>query len=426
MTGVDAGRHPRRTRRTGRPAGTVGRMAQHPARQGTQQRRCLAAAAALVVATLAVAACTSSTPSASTSAVGSVASGTVPTLGSNASSTSSPPVPVPAPVPAPVQAQVGSPSVIATGLAGAWGLVFLPDGSALASERDSHRIVRIAPAADPAQSAKITAVGTVPGVADNSGEGGLLGLALSPTFAADGFVFAYLTAAADNRVVRMTYSAGALSAPTPIFTGIPKAGNHDGGRIAFGPDGLLYVTAGDANQKDRAPDRTYLGGKVLRMTADGKPAPGNPDPSSVVFTIGHRNPQGLAWGPDGRLYEAEFGQKRTRRDQSAGRRAELRLAHRRGHQRPRPERSDPSAPDVAYRRRLAVGPHLRRRFALARRAQGRTALPDSGSGRWRPGLADVIAGRSVWTSAQRSDRTRRGPVGHHLEQGRTRSTDGRR
>ena len=142
----------------------------------------------------------------------------------------------------------------------------------------------------------------------NSGEGGLLGIALSPNFATDAYVYAYLTSATDNRIVRMTYRDGTLGAPSPVFTGIPKAGIHNGGRIAFGPDGMLYATAGDASQKDRAQDLDYLGGKVLRMTPDGQPAPGNPFPGSVVYTLGHRNPQGLAWGPDGSLYEAEFGQ----------------------------------------------------------------------------------------------------------------------
>ena len=154
----------------------------------------------------------------------------------------------------------------------------------------------------------MTPIGVVPGVADNSGEGGLLGIALSPAFAADSYIYAYLTSASDNRVVRMTYRDGTLGAPSPVFTGIPKAGIHNGGRIAFGPDGLLYVTAGDASQKDRAQDLSYLGGKVLRMTPDGQPAPGNPFAGSVVYTYGHRNPQGLAWAPDGTLYEAEFGQ----------------------------------------------------------------------------------------------------------------------
>ena len=196
----------------------------------------------------------------------------------------------------------GTPTVLASGLAVPWGLAFLPDGSALVSERDSHRIVHIA------VTGQTTVVATVPGVADNSGEGGLLGLALSPTYSSDALVYAYLTSPTDNRVVRMTYRAGTLATPSVVFAGIPKAAIHDGGRIAFGPDQMLYVTTGDAGQKDRAPDPSYLGGKVLRMTPDGAPAPGNPFSNSVVYTLGHRNPQGLAWGPDATLYEAEFGQ----------------------------------------------------------------------------------------------------------------------
>jgi len=183
-----------------------------------------------------------------------------------------------------------------------WGVAFLPDGSALVTERDSHRIVRVDP------QGRTQLVGLVPGVAANAGEGGLLGITLSPDFAQDSLIYCYLTSSTDNRVVRMSYRNGVLGPPSPVFTGIPKSGVHNGGRIAFGPDGWLYVTAGDAGRKERAPDRSYLGGKVLRMTRDGAPAPGNPFPGSVVYTLGHRNPQGLAWGPDGSLYEAEFGQ----------------------------------------------------------------------------------------------------------------------
>ena len=192
--------------------------------------------------------------------------------------------------------------MLASNLAVGWGVAFMPDGSALVSERDSHRIVRVD------ARGSVSEVGVVPGVADSAGEGGLLGIALPPSFADDASLYAYLTSATDNRVVRMPYRGGQLGAPSVVFSGIPKAPIHNGGRIAFGPDDLLYVTTGDAAQRERAPDREYLGGKVLRMTPDGAPAPGNPFAGSVVYTLGHRNPQGLAWGPDGSLYEAEFGQ----------------------------------------------------------------------------------------------------------------------
>jgi glucose/arabinose dehydrogenase len=197
---------------------------------------------------------------------------------------------------------VGLATVLATGLAVPWGIAFLPDGSALVSERASHRILRVT------ESGQLTSIGTVPGVAADAGEGGLLGLALSPHFNSDALVYAYLTSTTDNRIVRMTYRDGTLGTPDIVFTGIPKAAIHNGGRLAFGPDGMLYATAGDAGQKQRAPEVGYLGGKVLRMTPDGRSAPGNPFAGSVVYTVGHRNPQGLAWGPDGSLYEAEFGQ----------------------------------------------------------------------------------------------------------------------
>lgn len=233
--------------------------------------------------------------SACTSDGGDTASSTSPSAAPSA--TNAPAATRPAPS---TSAAANAPRVIAEKLAVPWGVAFLPDGTALVSERDSHRLLRVSSEGD------VTPVGEVPGVKDDAGEGGLLGLALSPDFANDRTVFAYYTSDDDNRVVKFRY-LGTASDFTPVLTGIPSGGIHNGGRIAFGPDKLLYVTAGDAGQADRAPDADYLGGKVLRMTAAGKPAPGNPDSDSVVWTRGHRNPQGIAFH-DGKVYEAEFGQ----------------------------------------------------------------------------------------------------------------------
>ncbi len=195
----------------------------------------------------------------------------------------------------------GSPSDIVTGLDVPWSIAFLPGGDALVTLRDEAEVVRVSP------TGRRTTVGSVPGV-DVGGEGGLLGVAVSPTFATDSTVHLYLTSDDDNRILRTTLGAGGFGPMTPVLTGIPKAGNHNGGRIAWGPDGFLYVGTGDAAQPDRAQDRRNLGGKILRVTADGKPAPGNPVAGSPVWSLGHRNVQGLAWGADGTMYASEFGQ----------------------------------------------------------------------------------------------------------------------
>ncbi|WP_030693783.1 sorbosone dehydrogenase family protein [Streptomyces globisporus] len=186
------------------------------------------------------------------------------------------------------------------GLKSPWGLAELPGGDLLVSSRDERTITRV----DGRTGAK-TPLGEVPGVVPG-GEGGLLGLAVR-----DGWVYAYLTAASDNRVVRMRYGGGAgdrLGPPEPVLTGIPKGFVHNGGRIAFGPDGMLYAGTGETGRTGLAQDRSSLGGKILRMTPEGRPAPGNPFPGSVVYSYGHRNVQGLAWDPEGRLWAAEFGQ----------------------------------------------------------------------------------------------------------------------
>jgi glucose/arabinose dehydrogenase len=155
-------------------------------------------------------------------------------------------------------------------------------------------------------------LGSVPGV-KAGGEGGLLGLAVSPDFGTDHLVYAYFTTESDNRIARMLYDeqrpAGVrLGQPDTILKGIPKGQIHNGGRIAFGPDRMLYAGTGETSDKGLAQDRKSLGGKILRMTPDGEPAHGNPSADSVVYDVGHRNVQGLAWDSGKRLWASEFGQ----------------------------------------------------------------------------------------------------------------------
>lgn len=196
---------------------------------------------------------------------------------------------------------------VAEGLNTPWGLAPLPEGGLLVASRDEGTITRV----DTETGGK-TELGEVPGVSA-AGEGGLLGLALSPDYASDRMVYAYFTSASDNRVVRMIYdparpAGDQLGAPDTVFKGIPKGMIHNGGRIAFGPDRMLYVGTGESGDRGLAQDRKSLGGKILRLTPEGEPAAGNPFPDSPVYSYGHRNVQGLAWDSRQRLFAAEFGQ----------------------------------------------------------------------------------------------------------------------
>ena len=170
----------------------------------------------------------------------------------------------------------GGPADVAADLDVPWGIAFLGDGSALIAERDSAVVKRLA-------AGVVTDAGTVAGVAAR-GEGGLLGLAT-----AGQSVFAYITTGGDNRVVRMGFDGTQLTAQTPVFTGIPAGTRHDGGRIAFGPDGKLYVATGEAGNTDLAQDKSSLGGKILRINADGSIPGDNPDPKSRGLVV--RPPQ---------------------------------------------------------------------------------------------------------------------------------------
>ncbi len=234
--------------------------------------------------------------------------------GSSASESASTPdgstSPSPSTSPSQTPARSASPKVVGTvarDLEVPWGIAFLPDGSALVTERDSGRVLRVTPREKGGAESSVREVGRVD-EASPQGEAGLLGVAVSPSFARDRRVFLYATTDSDNRVLRTTLEDGRLGSMQPVLTGIPNAFVHDGGRMAFGPDGMLYVSTGEAGQPDLAQDRGSLGGKILRVTQDGDPAPGNPDAGSPVWTWGHRNVQGLAFDDDGNLWASEFGQ----------------------------------------------------------------------------------------------------------------------
>ncbi|MFI6807082.1 PQQ-dependent sugar dehydrogenase [Streptomyces luteogriseus] len=207
----------------------------------------------------------------------------------------------------PAQGSVKVVRTVAEGLDSPWGLAPLPGGGLLVSSRDDATIVRV-----DEKTGKKTELGEVPGVSA-AGEGGLLGIALSPDYASDHMVYAYFTSASDNRIVRMIYDgqkpAGEqLGAPDTVYKGIPKGFIHNGGRIGFGPDKMLYVGTGESGDTGLSQDKDSVGGKILRLTPEGEPAPGNPFPDSPVYSYGHRNVQGLAWDTRQRLFASEFGQ----------------------------------------------------------------------------------------------------------------------
>jgi len=188
---------------------------------------------------------------------------------------------------------------VVTGLTSPWGLAFLPDGSALVTERDTARVLRVEPGA----ATPLTTIGDVA----FGGEGGLLGVAVSPEFATDRLVYLYATTPAGNRVLAATLEGDRLGEPEVLLDGIPSSRIHNGGRLAFGPDGMLYVSTGDASDTSLSQRPDSLAGKILRLTPDGEVPADNPDPSSPVWSSGHRNVQGLAWDDEGYLWASEFG-----------------------------------------------------------------------------------------------------------------------
>lgn len=200
-------------------------------------------------------------------------------------------------------------SVFATGLEVPWAIDFLPGGDLLVTEREGR--VRLVSKDGQVRPEPVVTIESVKQI----GEGGLHGIVLHPEYEENKFVYLYYTYSGSvnstmNRVVRFSYDGNRLSSEKFIVDGIPGAANHDGGRIKFGPDKFLYITTGDAQNSSLAQDTNSLAGKILRVTDDGSPAPGNPY-GNRVYSYGHRNPQGIAWDDQDRLWQTEHGPSGT-------------------------------------------------------------------------------------------------------------------
>lgn len=258
---------------------------EHPTQQPspTRTRRAWSAAGIAAVAALALSGCADAAPDDD--------------RGSSASTRAT----APADLPTGQVALDGDTSDVVTGLEAPWSVVRTgDDGDALVSERDSAKVLELQ------DDGSTREVGTVDGVS-HGGEGGLLGLALH-----DDDLFVYSTADDGNRIQRfeLTGSAGswALGDATTIIDGLPSNTFHDGGRIAFGPDDMLYASVGDAGTSSDAQDEDSLAGKILRLTPDGDVPDDNPFDGSPVWSLGHRNVQGLGWSSDGTMFASEFGE----------------------------------------------------------------------------------------------------------------------
>ena len=202
-----------------------------------------------------------------------------------------------APVPAPGEPaepgsgeRVGDPNVVTSGLSVPTGLVVLPDGSAIVGERDTGRLLQVFPDRSPARELM-----TLPGI-DTAGDGGLLGLALSPTHLEDGLLYAYVSTATDNRVVRFPIGG----TPNPVLTGLPRGEVRNGGGLVFGADGSLFVGTGDAGDPALAREPASLAGKVLRIDVFGAPVGAGP-----VYSRGHRNVTALCAGGEDTLFATD-------------------------------------------------------------------------------------------------------------------------
>lgn len=195
----------------------------------------------------------------------------------------------------PITTYVGNRQII-------WAMAFLPDGKLMFTERNGG-VSMVGP------DGQITNIHNVAVYA--SGESGLHGVVIDPDFNDNHFIYLYYTYRGEgantlNRVSRFVFEDNKLINEQVIVDGIPGASTHDGGRIKFGPDSFLYITTGDAQAPSSSQNKDSLAGKILRVTRDGQAAPGNPF-NNLVYSYGHRNPQGIAWDNQGRLWATEHG-----------------------------------------------------------------------------------------------------------------------
>ncbi|MFC4334317.1 PQQ-dependent sugar dehydrogenase [Salininema proteolyticum] len=188
-----------------------------------------------------------------------------------------------------------------------WGIAPEPGGDpgfVLVTEREAFTVTRVE-----VDGGDRTVLGRVPEVEATGGEGGLMGVALAPDWDGSAVTDVYFmhTASEGNRIAVMDFDGESLSGYRVVVDGIAKSRFHNGGRIAFGPDGYLYAGTGDAQDPGLARDPGSLNGKILRVDREGEPVEGNPF-GNEVYSLGHRNPQGLAWDGEGRLWSSELGE----------------------------------------------------------------------------------------------------------------------
>lgn len=268
-------------------------------RGATIRVRAAVAVTTVAIALLLVAGCTTSTPN--QPGPSGTGSGGPSSAGAGGPSTPAPDGTfAPTPTAPPAVLPTGDPVDVVTGLRSPWSIVFV-GATALVSERDTGQVVELT------GNGGTRVVGTVPGV-KHGGEGGLLGLAVDGQHR----LYAYSTGADGNRVQRFTLTGApgsyGLGPATTLIDKLPSGQIHNGGRLEFGPDGMLYVGVGETGQRSRAQDLSFLGGKILRIAADGGIPADNPFPGSPVYSYGHRNVQGIGWTADARMVASELGQ----------------------------------------------------------------------------------------------------------------------